>query len=483
MKKQILASTLIIALLAAGCGSENPTVDTTTAADDTTAAETSPDNIPLGTDLGGRTVRIYTRGDTNATEFDAEQSGDIVDDAIYARNRSIEDRLNVTLEYVVNTSEDFWADRTIYMDTVRGAVLANDGSIDIAAGLSNIMPELAQDGMFFNLLAPDMPYFDFDSPWWPSELVDELSVQGRLYMTSGEVCLGTIKGLMCFYFNKNMVEDLQLENPYDLVKAGKWTLDKFSEMAASAYSDLNGNTKVDADDRFGFLISNENHSPNFIIASGIRLTEKDSDDLPYYNLGSEKFIDTMDRLYDIMTQDGFIVKPDGDDTYTNIFTEGRTLFQTGEFKNAEIYRDLTFDFGIIPFPKGSEEQSDYFTTVRSTYSSLGILVTANKSDCAAVIEALAAENYRTVTPAYYEKALKVKYARDDVSSQMFDLIKGHISFDFGLVHGVMMGGVTTLLRRSIAFAEGDWSSKWASNETAVNAAVEKYLENILSLDN
>lgn len=53
------------------------------------------------------------------------------------------------------------------MDTVRGAVLANDGSIDIAAGLSNIMPELAQDGMFFNLLAPDMPYFDFDSPWWP----------------------------------------------------------------------------------------------------------------------------------------------------------------------------------------------------------------------------------------------------------------------------------------------------------------------------
>lgn len=74
-------------------------------------------------------------------------------------------------------------------------------------------------------------------------------------------------------------------------------------MAASAYSDLNGNTKVDADDRFGFLISNENHSPNFIIASGIRLTEKDSDDLPYYNLGSEKFIDSMDRLYDIMTQD------------------------------------------------------------------------------------------------------------------------------------------------------------------------------------
>ena len=194
MKKQILASTLIIALLAAGCGSENPTVDTTTAADDTTAAETSPDNIPLGTDLGGRTVRIYTRGDTNATEFDAEQSGDIVDDAIYARNRSIEDRLNVTLEYVVNTSEDFWADRTIYMDTVRGAVLANDGSIDIAAGLSNIMPELAQDGMFFNLLAPDMPYFDFDSPWWPSELVDELSVQGRLYMTSGRSALERSRG-------------------------------------------------------------------------------------------------------------------------------------------------------------------------------------------------------------------------------------------------------------------------------------------------
>ena len=172
MNKRLFSTLLILSLLAsltaAGCG-ESGTGDVTTGEIDTEpAVETSPDNIPLGTDLGGQTVRIYVRGDTIDTEFAAEQTGDIVDDAIYNRNRAIEDRLNVTLDYFSNTSLDFWNDRNIYMDTVRASVLANDGSIDIAAGLSNIMPYLAQDGLFVNLLRGDIPYLNFDSPWWPA---------------------------------------------------------------------------------------------------------------------------------------------------------------------------------------------------------------------------------------------------------------------------------------------------------------------------
>lgn len=83
-------------------------------------------------------------------QYDAEQSADIVDDAIYERNRKIEERLGVKLNIFSNTSDDFWGDRDLYMDTVRGCVLSNDVSIDIAAGLSNIMPVLVQEGVFQN---------------------------------------------------------------------------------------------------------------------------------------------------------------------------------------------------------------------------------------------------------------------------------------------------------------------------------------------
>ena len=480
----LLAISLLASLSAAGCG-ETGTGDATAGETSTEpAAETSPDNIPLGTDLGGQTVRIYVRGDTIDTEFAAEQTGDIVDDAIYNRNRAIEDRLNVTLDYFSNTSLNFWDDRNIYMDTVRASVLANDGSVDIAAGLSNIMPYLAQDGLFINLLRDDIPYLDFDSPWWPAELTSELSVENRMYMTSGEACLGVIKGMMCFYFNKDMIEQNKLENPYELVTSGKWTLDKFNEMASAAYNDINGDTKVDDEDIFGFIIANENHAPNFVLASGYRLTEPDSQGLPKYALGSDKIVTLLDKLVNMMDQDGFAAKLDGNDAYSTTFINGKALFTTGEFQNAETFRDLGFDFGILPYPKLDDSQSDYITSSRATYSLLGITVTASDIDAAAaVLEASASENYRSVTPVYFEKALKVKYSRDDVSSQMFDIIKSHISFDFGVVHGPMMENISTELRQEICRAKGTWSSTWAAKESTVNTMVSDYLEAILALEN
>ncbi len=484
--KKLISTLLLISMLASvtACGGEAQTDSETTPADDTTAAETSPDNIPLGTNLNGATVKIYVRGDTIDTEFDNAETGDIVDDAVYNRNRAIEERLNVRLEYMSNTSMDYWGDRNIFMDTVRSSVLANDGSIDIAAGLSNIMPNLAQDGMFINLLGKDVTYLNFDSPWWPAELTDELSVKGRLYMASGEASLGVIRGMLCFYFNKNLVEKNKLDDPYELVTSGKWTLDKMAEMASSTYADLNGNAQADKDDQFGFYIINENHAPNFLLSSGLRLTKQNADGMPEYDLGSEKIVSLVDKIADFMTDDGFgaIAKDDTQKFDLNMFIEGRCLFITGEFKNVETFRDMSFDFGILPYPKYDEAQVDYITSSRATYSCFGILTTAaNTADCAIVLEALASENYHTVTPAYFEKALKVKYSRDDISSQMFDLIKGHISFDYGMVHGPINENILVPLRDAICYPSGSWATTWASKKDAVKAANDKYLEAIMSL--
>ncbi len=482
--KKLISTLLLISMLASvtACGGEAQTDSETTPADDTTAAETSPDNIPLGTNLNGATVKIYVRGDTIDTEFDSAETGDVVDDAVYNRNRAIEERLNVRLEYMSNTSIEYWEDRNIYMDTVRSSVLANDGSIDIAAGLSNIMPNLAQDGMFINLLGKDVPYLNFDSPWWPTELTDELSVKGRLYMASGEACLGVIKGMMCFYFNKDMVEKNKLDDPYELVESGKWTLDKMAEMASSVYSDLNGNGTVDVGDQIGFLITGVNHAPNFVLSSGMRFTKKDANGLPEYDLGSEKMIDLLDKFNTYMNEEGIV--SNNDQVKTNVlmdFSDDNILFATGEFGYAEKYREMKFDFGILPYPKYDEAQDEYISSSRATYSLFGILPTSDITNSAAVLEALASENYRTVTPAYYEKALKVKYSRDDISSRMFDLIKGHISFDYGVVHGPLMEYISTTVRQAICFPNGQWASTWASKKDAVKAANDKYLEAIMSL--
>ena len=50
--------------------------------------------------------------------------------------------------------------------------------------------------------------------------------------------LDLIRMLEVIYFNPALIDSLGLENPYDLVNDHKWTLDKMTEMAAAALSDL-----------------------------------------------------------------------------------------------------------------------------------------------------------------------------------------------------------------------------------------------------
>lgn len=487
MKKRILALLCLVSLLLTACGESDEPVNDNTEVTTETTADTQRDNIPEGTDLGGVTIRVYTRGDTNDTEFDAEATGDIVDDAIYNRNRTIEERLNVTLEYFSNTTEDFWGDRNIYMDTVRSSVMANDGSIDIAAGLSLMMPFLAEEGLFYNLLAEDVPYLDLTYPWWSESMINELAVNDKLYFASGEASLGVIKGMMCYYFNKNLITDLQLDDPYELVANGNWTLDKFGEMAAVAYHDINGDSAIDPSDRFGFIIANENHASNFLNSSELRVTRMNEAGIPEMALGEEKVVDLVSKLSTIMTDPGSAVVFDGKTEYSAVFEEGRALFSTGEFSYAANFREMTFDFGVIPYPKYDENQTEYYTTARSTFSCFGIPITADKTNCAAVLEAMASESYYQVTPAYYEKALKVKYSRDDISSQMFDLIRDGVVYDFGTIYSQILStadgtGINVKFRWTICQAQDNWATEWAQFESAVTEKLKLTIETLNSLE-
>ena len=53
------------------------------------------------------------------------------------------------------------------------------------------------------------------------------------------------------YFNKDIVTECGLENPYELVYNKEWTVDKFISMAEGATADLDGNGKITNNDRRG----------------------------------------------------------------------------------------------------------------------------------------------------------------------------------------------------------------------------------------
>ncbi len=103
MKKLALLMTLLmLAANLAACG-ESTTTETQSPNADTAAVETQPveteipDDLP-DMDYAGAEFRIYTRECCEKHKdgvYMPEQTGDVVDDAVYNRNLTVEERFNV----------------------------------------------------------------------------------------------------------------------------------------------------------------------------------------------------------------------------------------------------------------------------------------------------------------------------------------------------------------------------------------------------
>jgi hypothetical protein len=65
----------------------------------------------------------------------------------------------------------------------------------------------------------------------------------------------------------------------------------------------------------------------------------------------------------------------------------------------------------------------------------GIPITVENIERSTVIfEALSAIGYEKIRPAFFEVALKTKYAVDDQTSRLFDLIMASNTIDFGFIY-------------------------------------------------
>jgi hypothetical protein len=476
----LLAAILLVSIASCANGEDGISGGADTDGD-TGAAETADpnldadgylrDTLPADLDLGGEKVTMLIRSLVAATEFYVEEmTGDIVDDALYTRNRCVEERLNADLEFLDLAGE--WDQRDSFNSAIRSSVMSNDGLYDIAAVLSNQLSILTLEGLLTNL--SNVEYLDFEKPWWADGLLDELAVAGKLYFASGDASLGLINGMMCMFYNKNLAEDYDLEDIYQTVQDGKWTIDALLSMARGTYSDLNGNGKVDREDRYAFCIGDWNQSYGFIEAFELPVTEKDSEGYPSkFVYGGEKVVNAVAKLVSIFkNEEGMAI--DSKKGFVNEFAAGQVLFITGEFKDTSVYREVdTFDFGVIPYPKWDEVQKDYHGGVRATYSSFCIPITASDIDAAgAVMEAFASESYRRVSPAYFENALKIKYTRDNESANMFDLIKSSVIFNFAISFTISLNDPQNTFKATVAALNDNWASKYASWEPAAQIALE-----------
>ncbi len=101
----------------------------------------------------------------------------------------------------------------------------------------------------------------------------------------------------------------------------------------------------------------------------------------------------------------------------------------------------------------------------------------------AVMEAMAAESYRYVTPAYYDVVLNGRYLRDKDSSEMLEIAMDGIKIDFGWIHTYSLGSCSQALLRDIIYTSksNNFSSGYARMKRVYEKKMEMLLEDLAEL--
>ena len=421
--KRRFVSVLLACLTLASCGSGSVVNDTSVTDSDSTEPEVTMDpiyaDLPTG-NFGGQTVRFLGECGSNWAIIQLssdEINGEIINDRMYEADRLIEQKLNVKIE------SDYLEDSGDVNTIVQNAVAAGEDEYDVYDMPSDIAGRLITGGYFRDI--SDLTGIS-DKVWWDKNTRDSLTFGGKCYSLLGDVSLMLAESHYVLFQNKDIAADIGLDNIYDTVKSGKWTLDKFGEHLKKAAQDTNGNGEMDFEDRWGLGIY-QVAMTYFMLAGENPIVQTDSNGIPYFNGVDERMADMYTKIRTILfdpehtTIGGKNVPAGGD--WKDPFMQGRSLYLFEPLGHSKKMRDSKFDFAIIPMPKYDENQKEYMTPILQYVHTMYVTVANQKTDViGATLENMAAEYYRTLRPAYYETVLENKRVRDDESIEMLEII-------------------------------------------------------------
>lgn len=447
--KRTMSLILALLLLAGTCvscsdeGGNTETKNTAATGNDTSAVleeteteteTTYIDTLP-NTSFDGST---FAMGCPAAYNMEPEEvTGEGLNDAVYDQLLFTEEKFDIDIQRVDVSSA-----------SVQAAVQANDNSYHIiATNTSGGASGYVLTGLVHNMYKFDR--IDFTKPWWNQHTVEELTLNGKLYMAFGDIFAERgITYTHSFFFNKVLFENLGINtlikenyneaSIYDLVRSGKWTLDVMETLISGIYIDENGDGLKDFSDTFG-LGQSIPVSGVYRTAFDCEIMARDAEGWPVLNINTEKFNDIHSRIYALCYDNPAVLLGEhAEETLlAQTFVEGRLALYSGFLCDVNALREMEDEFGVIPFPKYNEDQEHYLTTVRGDNFFLNIPLNVSEEDyefVGLVTETLAYYGYTLVRPAVYDDTLKGKMTRDEDSIEMLDILTNGIVIEYAFAH-------------------------------------------------
>ncbi len=482
MKKQKLLSLVILASMTStmlmGCDNTEKPVDDT---EDTEVEEVNVlDNLDFK-DADFTISMSATNLSTHQYMMGPEEAeGDVVDIAVFNRNLAVEERLGIN--FVYETTDYEWSSVAA---NHRQLIMSGDDTFDLIVDDQIGLATCAAEGLFVN--AYDCEYFDFSKDgWWYDYMKDAAVDEDEIYLLVGDYFINVLERAFVIYTNMDIFTEISGETKEDLYQTvldREWTYDKMNEYVSMAYDDVNGDTKANEGDRFGFLVSNKAGSMiSFIYSSDVPFISRDDEGFPTLTMNGVRAYQLYDKLSTLVNNSATTFSNVSMDTssQTTRFMNGEALF-VGDSCLADFakLRDMKADLGLLPYPMVDETQEDYNTAVWDVSEVGAIPTTAKDPDMSsAVVQALCEMSVDTVTPAYYETQLKLKYTRDDITAQILDVIYDNIRGSFPLIYNNNHAGAIFLhtFTKPLQSGADGIASTYASLEPAAIAALEELVE-------
>ena len=481
----LLLASLTVFTLLDSCGSKVTDNGGVTSAEGTTAAQetTAPaetknkfgDDLHEEMDLGGYTYRIltYDAGNVDHASWRGyfnvdEENGEVLNDAAVARNREVEERMNVVIDCIEKSNFGEEA------GTLSAYVLSDEDVCDVAV----MQNSLAKTGtLLLNQMSVDvkaLPDMDLSQPYYLQSANDIFTLKGKQYLFSGDMMTSLFSNTF-IWTNMDKWNELKLEDPYKIVDSGKWTMDKCFSLAKGAYKDVNGDGSRDESDFYGIVGVTATLAYAFHSCNG-SLFEAKGDDFKL-TVVSDRNVSILDRLVREMDNpDSYITVYKGTDHRDMYFGGSALMFLSGT--SMLLLRDAQFTAGILPFPKYDDEQAEYRSFVAGAL--LCVPVTNRNTDkTGPITEALFSASARTVRPAFREQYINLKVLQDEGSARMLAIIhstSAHIFVNYVDPAG-SFGGIT-MITNLLGEKSTNLASKWESVREAEEKGYKELFEKL-----
>jgi len=438
MKKRILALLLAgLMLSTVACNTTDPKETNPNPSGTQQSGETDPSDTETTRPNSGLPEKTFNGATYRVSSFPAACNEDIYDEEGFGEdklsNEAHERALYVMQTYdmkfdTTNVSSDYEAHYKYVSDMVK----TNDDVAELVYGHVVQTCNNAALGHYYDLYS--VPYIDTTNPWWPTQTVEELTVYGKMYVTSTAMTRELLQYSSFIYINKDLFEEYNKELPYDWVRKGTWTLDKLISETQDVWTDKNGDGLKSIEDVFGFASSPD--QPGIVAACNANVLSRSEDGGYEITLVSEHMSAFLEKLKHFYyetdgawrtTHYGSTAAPNFSRTF---FRDGHSLYQTGQmwyysvFQNTEDLR-----YGVIPLPKYDEIQADYYVFTEPNL--LSIPVTCKNTEFAGYIfELMTYLGYYDFYPVLLDSTLKGGVAESPDDAEMLQLIQDHLTVKF-----------------------------------------------------